>query len=78
MTQSEFRSKIPGIINHISNGESFLFITRDKKDNDIIVGYKNEKKHCSYGTTGKTFQEIFDSLYPFLIEQGVISKKNIE
>lgn len=72
MTQSEFHSKIPGIIIHPSHGESFLFITYDKKNNEIIVGYKNEKKLNSYGTIGKTFQEVFDSLYPFLVEQGHI------
>ena len=73
MTQSEFYSKMPGIIKHTSHGESFLFITHDKKDNEIIVGYKNEKKYCSYGTIGKTYQEVFDKLHPLLIEQGHIS-----
>lgn len=73
MTQLEFYSKIPGIIKHPSHGELYLYINYDKKDNEIIVGYKDiDYKNNSYGTIGKTYQEVYDSLYPFLVEHGHI------
>jgi hypothetical protein len=74
MTKSEFTSKIPGIIIHPSHGELFLYIKYDKKDDEIIVGYNDrDYKNNSFGTIGKTFQEVFDSLYPDLVKHGHIT-----
>ena len=75
MTQLEFHSKIPGIIIDPAHGESFLYIRRDKTDDTIVVGYKNEAKINSFGAEGKTFQEIYDSLYPDLVKHGHIPLK---
>lgn len=74
MTQSELTSKISGIINHTSHGTSFLYITHDKNDNTIIVGYKNASSMNSFGTEAITFQEIYDNLYPDLIKHGYINE----
>ncbi|MBK9482311.1 MAG: hypothetical protein IPO02_10120 [Bacteroidetes bacterium] len=73
MKRAEFESKIPYIIIHPSHGESEMQIKVDK-EKDIIVGYKNRHGANSYGTIGKTWQEVFDKLYPFLIEEGHINK----
>lgn len=74
MTRAEFESKIPYFITHPSHGESERHIRIDK-EKTISVGYKNRHGANSYGTNGKTFQEVYDSLYPFLIEQGHVSEK---
>ena len=76
MTQSEFYSKIPGIIMHPSHGELFLYIRHDKEDDYIVTGYKDENNNNnSFGAEGKTFQEIYNILYPDLVKYGHISKE---
>jgi hypothetical protein len=76
MTQSEFYSKIPGIIIDPSHGELFLYIRYDKEDDDIVMGYKDENNNNnSFGAFGKTYQVVFDDIYPVLVKHGHISLK---
>lgn len=72
MTQEEFESKIPALIIHPSHGELYRRIQHDKKDKEILFSYRNDQKHNTYGTVAKTFQELFDDLYPFLVKEGHI------
>jgi hypothetical protein len=51
-----------------------LYIRHDKKDDTIVVGYKSEDKFNSFGAEGKTFQDIYDSLYPDLVKYGHITE----
>jgi hypothetical protein len=81
MTREQFESKIPFRIIHPSHGELERKIVIDN-EKDIIVNYvvynspsnmfDSSSTSSSYGTIGKSFQEVFDSLYPFLVEQGHI------
>jgi hypothetical protein len=81
MTRDQFVSKIPYKIIHPSHGELERKIVEDKYG-EIIVNYvkytspsnseDNSIISSSYGTIGKSFQEVYDSLYPFLVEQGHI------
>jgi len=79
MTEAEFRSKIPYIIKHPAHGNGELVIRNYKKNNkkNISVGYRHEdSNNFSYGTNGYSFLEIYESLYPFLLEKNMILKSN--
>lgn len=82
MTREQFEAKIPFQIIHPSHGELKRKIVIDK-EGDIIVNYvkynsqsnifDTTSKGSTYGTIGKSYKEVFDSLYPFLVEQGHIN-----
>jgi hypothetical protein len=88
MTREQFESKIPARIIHPSHGELYRQIAVNK-DEDIIVNYvvynstlnlfDTRTKSSTYGTIGKSYQEVFESLYPFMVKQGHIkTQENIE
>lgn len=71
MTLDEFKSSIPYLIIHPSHGEGereILINTKDKKG----VCYRHRDKTASFGTYGETWEDVCNSLKPYLIKEGYI------
>jgi hypothetical protein len=71
MNIDDFKSKTPYLIEHPNHGigEREIIIN---KPNEKGVCYRYKNNSASFGTYGKTWQDVFDSLFPFLEKEGFI------
>jgi hypothetical protein len=72
MNVEDFKSKIPYIIEHPSHGTGEREIICNEP-NEKGVCYRHRDKTSSFGTYGKSWQEVYNSLYPFLQKEGYIN-----
>lgn len=65
MKLHDFLSQVPDIINHETAGYGELEIVANSK-NKKGVCYRHKNNSSSYGTYGKSWEEIYNDLMPFL------------
>lgn len=70
MTKSECLNKLPHKITHPTWGESFLRVVCDTEEEKRVCYWDAVGIRASYGTSGSTWQELYDDLNSFLKEEG--------
>lgn len=72
MTKTEFLLQIPGVIEHQAWGYGELEIVSDNEQDKGVCYRHPHSNSASYGTYGRTWKEVYDSLHKHLIEMGHI------
>ena len=70
MTQYEFIRKTPDLIKHKCHGMQYLETTRYR--GGVMACYRGDNKLASFGTYGKSWQEVFDRLSKLIQESSLV------
>lgn len=73
MNKKEFSSSIPSTIEHKSWGFSELEIIYDTKINKG-ASYRNKENLASYGSYGKSWEEVYLKMRKLLIDNGHVKE----
>ena len=73
MNKKEFINLIPSAIDHKSWGFSDLEIIYDTKDNKGAC-YRNNENLASYGSYGKSWEEVYLKMRKLLIDNGHVKE----
>lgn len=71
MKHIDFIHKIPGLINHKTWGIQYL--ETDTNSSGVKACYRSDDYQASFGTYGKNWQDVYDSLSEHLKESDLLN-----
>jgi len=76
MTKSDFLHRVPGIIEHHSQGFAKIEITANSKENKGVC-YRHQDNTSSGGTYGRNWLEVYEKLTKYLIKEGLTNESSL-